>query len=95
MTSSVEGICSGYTLKGQALQFYWNSSGNDCPSAFATTLNTLPNGTSGYNPTNLPVVQSDVKNLFTNYLSTNIITDNTQDPRYSSFQNNLLQLCTD
>lgn len=89
----MEQICAGTTLSGPALFTYFRA--NDCPAVFSTILNTQSDGTSGYNPANLPQVQADVQTLFTNYLTSNILTDNVNDPRYNSFQNDLLQLCTD
>lgn len=90
---SKEAICAGTTLSGTALFAYFRA--NDCPAVFASILNTRPDGTSGYNPANLPQIQGDVKTLFNNYLTSNILTNNIADPRYNSFQNDLLQLCTD
>lgn len=47
-----------------------------------------------YNATNQLSVQQNVTDLFNNYLSTNVITDDTDDPGYSNFQNTLLSMCT-
>jgi len=84
-----EGMCS--SLTGNALFNYWCN--HDCPSTYSTILNTRSDGSVGYNAAQLPRVQGDITQLFQAYLTTNVITDSTTDPRYSPFQNTILGLC--
>lgn len=85
-------LCIGKDITGTALITHWQSV--DCIGLISDNLNTLPDGTRGYNAERLPIVQKDVADLFANYLTTNTITDATVDPRYNAFQEDLLQMCS-
>lgn len=88
-----ENLCSGRGISGAALFQYWCDF--DCVGTYQEILNTLPNNVQGYNPNELARVQADVAQLFQTYQQSNTITNNVQDPRFSPFQNTLLELCLD
>src|SRR3990167_1471808 len=90
-----ENTCSGRNSQVQGANLFSYYCDNNCPGTFASILNTLPNGTLGFNQANLPIVQQDITNLFNTYLKTNIITSSIGATGYSSFKNTLLSLCLD
>lgn len=93
-------VCSGYS--GSVIQA-WQQ--NDCLTAYYTFVNTgTTAGTGGtgtvpapfaYNPGSMTVAQGYVSNLFSSYLSTYSLTDNTSSPAYNSFQETLVDLCAE
>ena len=83
--------CSGGAGSGSALFEYWCQF--SCPQTYSIALNTNSNGLLGYNSANLPILQQNILQLFNTYNSTNSITDNISAPGYSTFQNELLNLC--
>lgn len=89
---TTESLCSGIGLSTEELINYYSST--DCPSVFSNILNTLPDGSVGYNQQNLAQVQNDVRLLFDNFLGAYTITE-PSDVKYSPFQNKLLDICKD
>lgn len=85
--------CSGFLTNavGNELAAIWDNT--DCVGAFSVNLNTK-NLKVVYNPDSLPTVQNSAQYLFENFFKTNDITDDVASPRYSNFQNKILQLCT-
>lgn len=86
-----EVLCS--TSTGASLLDYWCN--NDCIATYSSLLNTAPDGSLGYNSSNLGRVQNDVSTLFSSYLQTYDITSSVTDPRYNPFQEVLLGMCRD
>jgi len=90
----VVNICSGDRgrISGSALSDVWER--YDCIGAYSTKINTKDNILE-YNEDEQKDAQIDVRRLFENYLSTNIITDDITSPGYSTFQDTLRNLCID
>jgi len=85
--------CSGGAGSGSALFSYWED--HDCQLAYQQVLNTDVNGNLQYTQHQLEIVQGLVVKLFDTYQSTNVFTDNVTNSQYSSFQNQIVSLCTD
>lgn len=86
--------CSGAIGFGDQLFNYWRE--NNCPAAYAQTINTSPTGGNlAYNPDQQRIVQTKVTQLFNTYSITNSLTDDVTSPSFNIFQNTLLNLCID
>ena len=67
-----------------------------CVTVYSDILNTAPDGTRGYNPSNLARIQTDINTLMTNYQTEYDLqfTSDTSSPKYNSFQEQLFGLCS-
>lgn len=84
--------CSGDIGSGTTLFNYWRN--NNCPAAYAQSINTGDYGILEYNPDAQSYIQGKVVQLFETYFETNSITDDVTSPSYNNFQNTLRSLCT-
>lgn len=93
--SSVERLCSADGVNDlPTLAQIWEA--NDCPRTYSNILFTSPGDVLTYNPDVLPRIQSDIYNLMSKYQSYGYdFTDSVADPRYSSFQYEIIGLCSD
>lgn len=71
----------------------WNQL--SCPSVYSQALNIDVNGRFNYTIDALHNTQSHVSVLFSNFLSNHVFTDDTSNPNYSPFQENIRDLCID